>query len=116
MAHNVRLESCMILHEGRQICIDPSIPLLSVLGKKYTMLILGVLGNVDNGSSFNEIRRAIPGSSATMISKRLADLIDMGLVERYEAYGRILYSLTDLGITVRMDLIPIFSYMEGHPR
>ncbi|MEM0156782.1 MAG: helix-turn-helix domain-containing protein [Thermoplasmataceae archaeon] len=105
----------MIVHEGRQICIDPSIPLLSVLGKKYTMLILGVLGNVNHGSNFNEIRRVIPGSSSTMISKRLADLTDLGLVKRYEADGRIMYSLTDLGITVRRDLIPIFSYMEEHP-
>ena len=115
MAQNVKIKSCMILHDGKQTCIDPSIPLLSVLGNKYTMLILGVLGNVDYGRNFNEIRREIPGSSTTMISKRLADLLDLGLITRYESDGRILYSLTDLGMKVRGDLIPLFMYMEEHP-
>ena len=114
MAQNVKVESCMILHDGTQTCIDPSIPLLSVLGKKYTMLILGVLGNVEYGRNFNEIRREIPGSSSTMISRRLADLTGLDLITRYESEGRILYSLTDLGMKVRKDLIPLFMYMEEH--
>lgn len=39
-----RLKACMMEYDDRVVCIDPSIPLLSLIGKKYTMLILGVLG------------------------------------------------------------------------
>ena len=41
-------KACMI--EGRDftVCVDPSLPLLNLIGKKYTMMVLGVIGNRGN--------------------------------------------------------------------
>ena len=75
-------KACMI--EGRDftVCVDPSLPLLNLIGKKYTMMVLGVIGNRGNRKNFNEILNDIPYSSSTIISKRLKELQDFRLIQR----------------------------------
>lgn len=107
-----RIKACMIDDGDRTVCLDPSLPLLSLIGKKYTMLILGVIGNKENRKNFNEILLDIPHSSSTIVSKRLKELVDFGLIRRNESDGRGTYSLTDFGQNVRSSLLPLLRLME----
>ncbi|MEM0158330.1 MAG: helix-turn-helix domain-containing protein [Thermoplasmataceae archaeon] len=102
----------MIKDGERIICVEPSLPILRVLGKKYSVLILGVIGNEAGKRNFNEILRDVPGSSSTIVSKRLKELQDSGLVRRIDN-GTVTYELTDLGKRIRKVLLPFFSLIEG---
>lgn len=94
------------------VCVDPSLPLLSLIGKKYTMMILGVIGNKGNRKNFNEILRDIPYSSSTIISKRLKDLQVLRLIQRSNSTEGVNYSLTEFGRNVRESLLPLLHMVE----
>lgn len=108
-----KVKACMMEYGDRTVCIDPTIPLLSLIGKKYTMLILGVLGNGNNKKNFNEILRDIPYSSSTIISRRLKELQNAGLVTKIKESSGIKYNLTEFGKNVRKSLMPLFLLMEN---
>jgi DNA-binding HxlR family transcriptional regulator len=75
---------------------------LDVLGGKWTPLVLWQLR--DETLRFGELRRQIPGLTKKMLSQRLQELADAGVVHR-EAYPevppRVEYSLTAFGQTLR---------------
>lgn len=75
---------------------------LSVLGGKWTPLVLWNLR--DDTLRFSELRRQIPDITKKMLSQRLQELGDAGVVHR-EAYAevppRVEYSLTPFGRTLR---------------
>lgn len=108
-AERLRLENrrkaCMIEVGHEELCVDPSLPFLNIMGKKYTLLILGVIGNRSGGPNFNEILRDIPFSSSTIISKRLKELSDLNIISRENRDGRVTYSLTDSGKAIREAII-----------
>ena len=105
-------KACMLDDHNSTVCIDPSLRLLNLIGKKYTMMVLGVIGNRGNRKNFNEILRDIPFSSSTIISKRLKELQDLNLVERIEKSGGITYTLTEFGKSVRESLLPLLRLTE----
>jgi DNA-binding HxlR family transcriptional regulator len=105
-----RTRACMIEYSDQTICIDPSISILRVLGKKYTILILALLGNNIQKKNFNEILKDIPFSSATAISSRLKELVALGLVSR-DQNQTITYSLTENGKLIRRDLKPLLEHI-----
>jgi DNA-binding HxlR family transcriptional regulator len=107
---NNRMKACMIEYGNQTICIDPSMAILKVLGKKYTILILALLGNNIRKKNFNEILKDIPFSSATAISSRLKELISLGLISRDENQT-VTYSLTDNGKLIRSDLRPLLEHI-----
>jgi DNA-binding HxlR family transcriptional regulator len=113
---NVRLrnktKACMIEDHGSIVCIDASIPLLSLIGRRYTMMVLGVIGNKGNRKNFNEILMDIPHSSSTIISKRLKELQDFRLINRNESADGVTYSLSSFGQNVRERLLPLFHMIE----
>ncbi len=94
----------MISYNDEIICIDPGLPLMHVLGKKYTMLILGVIGNNDTRKNFNDICRAIPGASRTIIAKRLSELLSINVIKKVNS-DITYYELTDLGRRIRSGII-----------
>uniref|UniRef100_UPI00017BAF3E possible HxlR family transcriptional factor n=1 Tax=Thermoplasma volcanium TaxID=50339 RepID=UPI00017BAF3E len=103
--------NAMLRYGDTEICIDPSESVLHLLGKKYTMLIISVLGNGSTRQNFNDIRSSIPGISSTILSRRIKDLIDSGLVERRS--GQITtYALTEKGMNVRNSLMPLLQYIS----
>ncbi|MEM0128024.1 MAG: helix-turn-helix domain-containing protein [Thermoplasmatales archaeon] len=102
----------MIECNQKMICVDPAIPVIGLIGKKYTIMIIGVLGNEGNRKNFNEILSDIPFSSSTIISKRLKELRNAGIIERKDYKGTVNYSLTKFGIKLRRALIPLFKLME----
>ena len=79
---NSRNNACMIYDQNKSICVDTSLPVFNLLGKRYTMFILGVIGNNNTRKNFNDILNSIPGSNRTIIARRLKDLVNMGIVKR----------------------------------
>lgn len=70
----------------------------SVLGKRWNGMIVSALGG--GASSFVGLRRAVPGISDAVLSDRLAELADVGLVTRTVSSGPpvgVSYSLTESG-------------------
>jgi DNA-binding HxlR family transcriptional regulator len=75
----------------------------SVLGKRWNGMILSVLGA--GPSSFVALRKAVAGISDTVLSDRLVELADAGLVRRDVSAGppvAVSYELTAAGT----DLLP----------
>jgi DNA-binding HxlR family transcriptional regulator len=70
----------------------------SVLGKRWNGMILGVLGS--GRASFVTLRKAVSGISDTVLSDRLVELVEAGLVRRDVAQGppvTVSYELTTAG-------------------
>lgn len=109
---NNRNRACMIEYSGTMVCVDPSLGILELIGKKYTMMIIGVIGNSGYKKNFNEILKDIPFSSSTIISKRLRELQAGGLIEKINESGRISYKLTDFGNKIREALRPLLMLMD----
>ncbi|MEN2738645.1 helix-turn-helix domain-containing protein [Microbacterium sp. X-17] len=70
----------------------------SILGKRWNGMILDALGA--DAASFVRLRRAVTGISDAVLSDRLAELTDAGLVVRDVDPGppiAVSYTLTDAG-------------------
>ncbi len=108
-------KACMIEDYESTVCVDPSLPLLALIGKKYTVMVLGVIGNKVNGNrkNFNEILRDIPYSSSTIISKRLKELQNFQLIQRIEGEDGVTYSLTSYGQNVIESLLPLLRLVKN---
>jgi DNA-binding HxlR family transcriptional regulator len=68
------------------------------LGKRWTAIVLGILGNGPAG--FRDLSRTIGGISDSVLSDRLADLAASGLITRTVDDGppiTVSYALTDRG-------------------
>lgn len=81
-----------------RVC-DAAITLaFSVLGKRWNGMILGVLGT--DAASFVALRKAVSGIGDTVLSERLTELAELGLVRRIVAEGppvTVTYELTAAG-------------------
>jgi DNA-binding HxlR family transcriptional regulator len=86
-----------------------------LLGRRWTGV---VLGNLSTGrAGFRELARAIDGISDSMLSTRLTDLIDAGLVTRTVDEGppvAVAYALTDAGHALIPALSQISRWAETH--
>ncbi len=84
--------------EERHVC-DAAVTLaFSVLGKRWNGMIVSSLGS--GPSTFVALRRAVVGISDTVLSDRLAELADAGLVARTVDAGppiTVSYALTPSG-------------------
>jgi len=84
--------------EEIQMC-DAAVTLaFSVLGKRWNGMIVSSLGG--GPSTFVALRRAVAGISDTVLSDRLAELADAGLVARTVEAGppvTVSYALTPSG-------------------
>jgi DNA-binding HxlR family transcriptional regulator len=86
-----------------------------LLGRRWTGV---VLGNLSTGpAGFRELARAIDGISDSMLSTRLSDLIDAGLVTRTVDEGpplSVAYDLTEAGHALMPALAQISRWAEDH--
>lgn len=93
---------------GIQMC-DAAVTLaFSVLGKRWNGMIVSTLGG--RSSTFVALRRAVVGISDTVLSDRLAQLGQAGLVARTVDAGppvTVSYTLTESG----EGLLPILSQL-----
>lgn len=71
---------------------------IELIGKRWTGAIVCAL--TDGPLRFGELARAVPGLSDRLLSRRLRELEEEGLVEREVEDGspvRVIYSLTEAG-------------------
>lgn len=94
------------MERGQQVrqrtpCLGVDVALTRVFelfGKRWTGLIVAVLTH--RPAYFGELRRSIPKISERMLSDRLTELVDAGLVVREVEGGpplRVSYGLTEAG-------------------
>src|SRR5437660_5634451 len=75
---------------------------LAIVGAKWTLLILHNL--MDGPRRFGELERLIAGASPKMLTARLRELEQLGLVSRTvfaEVPPRVEYELTDAGTSLK---------------
>ncbi len=84
---------------GQPGCVCPDFhAAIELIGKRWTGAIVSAL--TEQPLRFGELRKAIPGLSDRLLSQRLRELEDEGLVEREVEAGtpvRVTYSLTEAG-------------------
>jgi DNA-binding HxlR family transcriptional regulator len=71
---------------------------IELIGKRWTGAIVSAL--TEGPMRFGELRKAVPGLSDRLLSQRLRELEEEGLVERDVEAGtpvRVTYSLTEMG-------------------
>jgi len=101
-----------------RVC-DSAITLaFSVLGKRWNGMILGVLGS--GSASFVSLRRAVSGISDTVLSDRLVELVEAGLVKRDVADGppvTVSYELTTAGaeLVPTIEQLGLWATRNLHP-
>lgn len=80
-------------------CVCPDFhAAIELIGKRWTGAIVSAL--TERPMRFGELRKAIPGLSDRLLSQRLRELEEEGLVQRVVEPGtpvRVTYSLTDVG-------------------
>ena len=87
--------------------------LMDVFGKKWTVLILWPL--MEGPRRFTEMSAFIPGISDRLLSQRLQELEEKGIVERQvfnERPVRVEYRLTEKGHDVRQVLEAIMQWAD----
>jgi DNA-binding HxlR family transcriptional regulator len=94
----------------------PSRDLLDRIGDKWSILVLGELG--EHGSSrFTQLRKRLAGVSEKMLTQTLRALERDGLVLRTvhpEVPVRVEYELTPLGVTLREPLKALTAWSQRH--
>lgn len=88
---------------------------LAVVGGKWKVLILWVLGNEPR--RFGELRRQIPGISEKMLIQHLKELESDGIVSRKDfrqVPPRVEYALTTFGDSLCEALAPLCDWGQKH--
>jgi DNA-binding HxlR family transcriptional regulator len=97
-------------------CGDESlVEVFSLLGKRWSGRILGML--MEGPMRFAELSRAVSGISESMLSQRLGELIDAGLVGREIIEGPPMgaaYRLTEKGMALRPALRELVRWADVH--
>jgi DNA-binding HxlR family transcriptional regulator len=86
---------------------------IELIGKRWTGAIVSAL--TEGPLRFGELARAVPGLSDRLLSQRLRELEEAGVVERDVEPGtpvRVSYSLTEKGV----DLRPAISELRAWAR
>ncbi|HET8955741.1 MAG TPA: helix-turn-helix domain-containing protein [Solirubrobacterales bacterium] len=86
---------------------------IELIGKRWTGAIVCALN--EGSMRYRELGKAIPGLSDRLLSQRLRELEDEGLVERQVEAGspvRVTYSLTEAG----RQLDPVLSELKSWAR
>ncbi|MGV9169815.1 MAG: winged helix-turn-helix transcriptional regulator [Promethearchaeia archaeon] len=92
-------------HELGDICLESLKAVFSQPGRTWTVPIMVVLGRSDSKPRYHEIGEKVSSFtgrdiSDTMLSKRLSDLTEIGLVKRIvlaESPPQVQYELTEAG-------------------
>lgn len=104
--------ACIIREGGEEYCIYPLDDVMDVLGKKWVLFVIAVLGNEER-TRFNELLRQLKGISPRTLTDRLRELEGVGLIRRTvypEVPLRVEYELTGHGLRMRQALIPFLKW------
>lgn len=72
---------------------------LDVIGDRWTLLIVREL--LIAPARFKDLEAGLPGVATNLLTGRLKELIDQGVIQRLEVDGRPVYSLTEFGRGLR---------------
>ncbi|MEM0164047.1 MAG: helix-turn-helix domain-containing protein, partial [Thermoplasmata archaeon] len=112
-------EACMINAGHNKICIYPSEEILSIIGKRYTLLILALLSN-RKSVKFNEISRNVGMPRPNLLSHRLQELENIGLVRKKVIVSArpisVEYSLSKKGAELRKAILPLLEWIEKNAK
>jgi DNA-binding HxlR family transcriptional regulator len=89
------------MRQSKGVCPDFHAA-IELIGKRWTGAILSAL--TDGPQRFGEIGKTVPGVSDRLLSQRLRELEEAGLVRRAVEDGtpvRVTYSLTEKGADLR---------------
>lgn len=93
----------------------PTRPLLDRIGDRWTVLVVGILGQGD--ARFSELLRRVEGVSQKMLTQTVRALERDGLVLRTvypEVPVRVVYALTDAGRTLLEPLRALQDWSIAH--
>src|ERR671936_2322152 len=85
-----------------------------VLGERWTLLIVRDL--MMGAHRFNDLHDGLPGISRTLLSGRLRQLEDEGLIERRSVNGHFEYWLTPLGEDLEPAVMALGEWAGRHHR
>jgi len=88
---------------------------LAIVGAKWTLLILHNL--MDGPQRFGELARMLPGSTPKILSARLRELEQLGLLTRTafpEVPPRVEYTLTPLGDSLAKTITALDDWVVRH--
>ena len=86
---------------------------IELIGKRWTGAIVSAL--TEGPLRFGELGKAVPGLSDRLLSQRLRELEDAGVVERAVEEGtptRVIYSLTEKGADLRPALAELRAWAQ----
>lgn len=93
-------------------CYCPVDGVIDTIGKKYALQIVGVLG-ARGPLRYGELAEALGVTSSSLLSERLEELVDEGLLERRsfdEIPPRVEYSLTPKGRELEERIQPLLEW------
>ncbi len=88
--------------------------LVDLLGKSYVLELLYYLSSNTEAIRFNKLKKEL-SITATTLSRRLEELIEVGLVKREvfaEVPARVEYSKTEKGLSLGPVLRTLFTWVE----
>jgi len=107
-------KDCCRMKSLNGYCPKPLESVTDYISKKWTMSIIITIGNFGN-LRFNDLLGRIEGATAKIISQRLRELEDEGIVIREsfnELPPRVEYSLTKRGQKLTKALFPLMNWAE----
>ena len=96
------------------VCFCPLYGLLDAIGKKWSLLIIAILGN-EGEKGFNELKKELDGISPKTLSETLKKLEELNLINKQvfaTSPPSVRYSLTKDGIELRGHLLPLLRWVS----
>lgn len=104
--------ACCVSEDDVDICTCASEGFLDVVSKKWSLLIVGLLGRNDK-LRYNQLREKLVGVSPKSLADRLKELEKAGIIRRQvyaEVPARVEYSLTKDGEELRQRILPFLQW------
>ena len=95
----------------------PATGLVQIIGRKYALRLLTVIGDFEN-IRFNDLKNTMDDMSSSTLTIRLGELERAALIERQtyaETPPRVEYRLTDEGRELRHSLFALSKYASRKP-
>jgi DNA-binding HxlR family transcriptional regulator len=96
---------------------EPLARVMTMLGKRWTGVVLSTL--MQGPVFFNDLKRGIPGINDRILTERLVELAELGLVTRTVVDTgpvRVRYELTEHGAAMRPAIDELTLWAQAHLR
>jgi DNA-binding HxlR family transcriptional regulator len=96
-----------------EVLSEPLSRVMTLLGKRWAGMVLSTL--MQGALHFNELKRAVPGVSDRVLTERLGEFVELGLVSRTVSTSgsvRVQYDLTDRGRAIRPAITELTRWAE----